>query len=315
MTTFWSTYICVLTIGSLIGLTWLLLGTRKGETKGTTDQTMGHSFDGIEEYDNPLPKWWFWLFVGTLVFSVGYLILYPGLGNWKGILPGYEDGWTQTNEWQKEMNKADAKFGPIFAKFAAMPVEEVAKDPQALKMGGRLFASNCAVCHGSDAKGAYGFPNLTDKDWRWGGDPETIKASIMGGRHGVMPAWAEVIGEQGVADVAAFVLTNLDGRSLPQEAKADPANGEKLFATNCVACHGPQGKGTPAMGAPDLTHPTAFIYGSSFAQLQQTIRYGRQGQMPAQEAIQGNDKVHLLAAYVYSLSQEEPAQGETLSAK
>ncbi|KJK15815.1 cytochrome-c oxidase, cbb3-type subunit III [Pseudomonas sp. NPDC087612] len=315
MTTFWSTYICVLTIGSLIGLTWLLLGTRKGETKGTTDQTMGHSFDGIEEYDNPLPKWWFWLFVATLVFSVGYLILYPGLGNWKGILPGYEDGWTQTNEWQKEMNKADAKFGPIFAKFAAMPVEEVAKDPQALKMGGRLFASNCAVCHGSDAKGAYGFPNLTDKDWRWGGEPETIKASIMGGRHGVMPAWADVIGEQGVADVAAFVLTNLDGRSLPQEAKADPANGEKLFAANCVACHGPQGKGTPAMGAPDLTHPTAFIYGSSFAQLQQTIRYGRQGQMPAQEAIQGNDKVHLLAAYVYSLSQEQPAQGESLSAK
>ncbi|CAK9890408.1 MULTISPECIES: cytochrome-c oxidase, cbb3-type subunit III [Pseudomonas] len=315
MTTFWSTYICVLTIGSLIGLTWLLLGTRKGETKGTTDQTMGHSFDGIEEYDNPLPKWWFWLFVGTLVFSVGYLILYPGLGNWKGILPGYEDGWTQTNEWQKEMNKADAKFGPIFAKFAAMPVEEVAKDPQALKMGGRLFASNCAVCHGSDAKGAYGFPNLTDKDWRWGGEPETIKASIMGGRHGVMPAWADVIGEQGVADVAAYVLTGLNGRTLPQEAKADPVNGEKLFATTCVACHGPAGKGTPAMGAPDLTHPTAFIYGSSFAQLQQTIRYGRQGQMPAQEAIQGNDKVHLLAAYVYSLSQDEPAQGETLSAK
>ena len=303
MTTFWSTYICVLTIGSLIGLTWLLLSTRKGQSKGTTDQTMGHSFDGIEEYDNPLPKWWFWLFVGTLVFSVGYLILYPGLGNWKGILPGYENGWTGANEWQKEMDRADAKFGPIFAKFAAMPVEEVAKDPQALKMGGRLFASNCSVCHGSDAKGAYGFPNLTDNDWRWGGDPETIKASIMGGRHGVMPAWAEVIGEQGVADVAGFVLTNLDGRTLPKDAKADVENGKQLFATNCVACHGPEGKGTPAMGAPDLTHPQAFIYGSSYAQLQQTIRYGRQGQMPAQQDIQGNDKVHLLAAYVYSLSQ------------
>ena len=309
MTTFWSTYICVLTIGSLIGLTWLLLSTRKGESKGTTDQTMGHSFDGIEEYDNPLPKWWFWLFVGTLVFSVGYLILYPGLGNWKGILPGYENGWTGANEWQKEMDRADAKFGPIFAKFAAMPVEEVAKDPQALKMGGRLFASNCSVCHGSDAKGAYGFPNLTDNDWRWGGDPETIKASIMGGRHGVMPAWAEVIGEQGVADVAGFVLTNLDGRSLPKDAKADVENGKQLFATNCVACHGPEGKGTPAMGAPDLTHPQAFIYGSSYAQLQQTIRYGRQGQMPAQQDIQGNDKVHLLAAYVYSLSQ--PAENVT----
>ncbi|ERT16838.1 cytochrome-c oxidase, cbb3-type subunit III [Pseudomonas putida] len=313
MTTFWSTYISVLTIGSLIGLTWLLLATRKGESKNTTDQTMGHSFDGIEEYDNPLPKWWFWLFVGTLVFSVGYLILYPGLGNWKGILPGYENGWTGANEWQKEMDKADARFGPIFAKYAAMPVEEVAKDPQALKMGSRLFASNCSVCHGSDAKGAFGFPNLTDKDWRWGGEAETIKASIMNGRHGVMPAWAEVIGQQGVADVAAFVLTNLDGRSLPEGSKADVAKGKEIFAANCVACHGPEGKGTPAMGAPDLTHPQAFIYGSSFAQLQQTIRYGRQGQMPAQADIQGNDKVHLLAAYVYSLSQESAA--ETVTAK
>ncbi|WEK32605.1 MAG: cytochrome-c oxidase, cbb3-type subunit III [Candidatus Pseudomonas phytovorans] len=313
MTTFWSTYISVLTIGSLIGLTWLLLATRKGESKNSTDQTMGHSFDGIEEYDNPLPKWWFWLFVGTLVFSVGYLILYPGLGNWKGILPGYENGWTGVNEWQKEMDKADARFGPIFAKYAAMPVEEVAKDPQALKMGGRLFASNCSVCHGSDAKGAFGFPNLTDNDWRWGGEAETIKASIMNGRHGVMPAWAEVIGEQGVADVAAFVLTNLDGRTLPEGAKADAAKGEEIFASNCVACHGPEGKGTPAMGAPDLTHPQAFIYGTSFAQLQQTIRYGRQGQMPAQADIQGNDKVHLLAAYVYSLSQDSTA--ETVTSK
>jgi len=311
MTTFWSTYISVLTIGSLIGLTWLLLATRKGESKNTTDQTMGHSFDGIEEYDNPLPKWWFWLFVGTLVFSVGYLILYPGLGNWKGILPGYENGWTGVNEWQKEMDKADARFGPIFAKYAAMPVEEVAKDPQALKMGSRLFASNCSVCHGSDAKGAFGFPNLTDKDWRWGGEAETIKASIMNGRHGVMPAWAEVIGDQGVADVAAFVLTNLDGRSLPEGNKADVVKGKEIFAANCVACHGPEGKGTPAMGAPDLTHPQAFIYGSSFAQLQQTIRYGRQGQMPAQADIQGNDKVHLLAAYVYSLSQDSAAESVT----
>ncbi|MFI7857062.1 cytochrome-c oxidase, cbb3-type subunit III [Pseudomonas promysalinigenes] len=311
MSTFWSTYISVLTLGSLIGLAWLLLSTRKGQSNSTTDQTMGHSFDGIEEYDNPLPKWWFWLFVGTLVFGAGYLVLYPGLGNWKGILPGYENGWTGANEWQKEMEKADAKFGPIFAKYAAMPVEEVAKDPQALKMGSRLFASNCSVCHGSDAKGAYGFPNLTDQDWRWGGDPETIKATIMNGRHGVMPAWVEVIGDQGVADVAAFVLTNLDGRSLPEGVKADPVKGKEIFAGNCVACHGPEGKGTPAMGAPNLTHPQAFIYGSSFAQLQQTIRYGRQGQMPAQADIQGNDKVHLLAAYVYSLSHSGGAEAVT----
>ena len=308
MTTFWSLYICVLTIGTLVGLTWLLVSTRKGETKSDTVQTMGHSFDGIEEYDNPLPQWWFMLFVGTLVFAVGYLILYPGLGNWKGLLPGYEDGWTGVNEWQKEMDKADAKFGPIYAKYASMPVEQVAQDPAALKMGGRLFASNCSVCHGSDAKGAYGFPNLTDADWRWGGTPADIKTTIMAGRHAVMPGWSEVIGEQGVSDVAAYVLTSLDGRKLPEGAKADPAKGKEIYATNCAVCHGPEGKGNPLMGAPNLTHPGAFIYGSSFAQLQQTIRYGRQGQMPAQADLQGNDKVHLLAAYVYSLSHGDEAK-------
>ena len=320
MTTFWSAYISILTLGSLAGLAWLLLGTRKGQGRDTTGQTMGHSFDGIEEYDNPLPKWWFWLFVATLVFAVGYLVLYPGLGNWKGLLPGYQDpaefadgqaGWTSAHEWEKEMARADARFGPIFSRFAAMPIEAVAQVPQALEMGARLFASHCAVCHGSDAKGAYGFPNLTDRYWRWGGEPETIKASIMNGRQGVMPGWSAVIGEQGVADVSAYVLSNLGGRSLPDNTRANVVKGREIFAANCAACHGPQGKGMPVMGAPDLTHPQAFIYGSSPAQLQQTIRHGRHGQMPAQADIQGNDKVHLLAAYVYSLSrqpQEETAK-------
>ncbi|MBX8531822.1 cytochrome-c oxidase, cbb3-type subunit III [Pseudomonas cichorii] len=323
MTTFWSLYVTILTLGTIFALTWLLLATRKGQRNDQTEETVGHSFDGIEEYDNPLPRWWFMLFVGTIVFALGYLALYPGLGNWKGLLPGYnyadtekqrqfsdgQQGWTGVHEWEKEMARAENRFGPLFAKYAAMPIEDVAKDPQALKMGGRLFASNCSVCHGSDAKGAYGFPNLTDADWRWGGDPQTIKTSILKGRHAVMPAWGEVVGEQGVRDVSAYILTGLGGRTLPEGTKADPVAGQKIFATTCVACHGPEGKGMQVLGAPDLTHPGAFIYGSSFAQLQQTIRYGRQGQMPAQEAIQGNDRVHLLAAYVYSLSrQEKPAE-------
>ncbi|MFS2161241.1 cytochrome-c oxidase, cbb3-type subunit III [Pseudomonas sp. Pseusp122] len=309
MTTFWSTYICVLTLGSLIGLTWLLIGTRKSETKGSVDQTMGHSFDGIEEYDNPLPQWWFMLFAGTLVFAVGYLILYPGLGNWKGVLPGYDNGWTGVHEWEKEMDKADARFGPIFAKFAAMPVAEVAKDPQALKMGGRLFASNCSVCHGSDAKGAYGFPNLTDTIWRWGGNPDTIKTTIMGGRMAMMPAWGPVIGEEGVKNVAAYVRKSLAGLPLAADDTANLAAGQQVFSTTCVACHGATGQGTEAMGAPNLTQPGGFIYGSSLAQLQQTIRLGRQGHMPAQSELLGNDKVQLLAAYVYSLSNgpDQPA--------
>ncbi len=304
MTTFWSWYITLLTLGSLVALFWLIFATRKSEVhKNPTEQTMGHSFDGIEEYDNPLPKWWFMLFLGTLVFSVAYLLLYPGLGNFKGLLPGYEDGWTQVNQWQREMNRADELYGPIFAKYAAMPIEEVAKDEQALKMGGRLFASNCSVCHGSDAKGSYGFPNLTDSSWRWGGEPEAIKTTILNGRMGMMPAQGPVIGEDGVRNVAAYVLQELGGRELPEGTQADVAAGKQIFASTCAACHTPAGTGMAAMGAPDLTQPSAFIYGGSFAQLQQTIRYGRSGNMPAQGDFLGNDKAHLLAAYVLKLSQ------------
>ena len=305
MTTFWSWYVTLLTSGTILGLIWLVLSTRKGQRPDTTEETVGHAFDGIEEFDNPLPKWWFMLSILTIVFAIGYLVPYPGMGNWKGLLPGYEGGWTGVAQWEKEMAKADAQYGPIYAKYAAMPITEVAADEKALKMGGRLFASNCSVCHGSDAKGAYGFPNLTDNEWRWGGEPETIKTTLLAGRHAVMPAWAEVIGESGVKNVSAYVLTELAGRKLPEEAKADIEAGKKIFATNCVACHGPQGKGVAAMGAPNLTNPSAFIYGTSFTQLQQTIRYGRQGVMPSQEAFLGNDKVHLLAAYVYSLSHAE----------
>ena len=307
MTGFWSFYITILTVGTLLALAWLIFATRKGQRPDTTDQTMGHTFDGIEEYDNPLPRWWFLLFVGTLIFGALYLVLYPGLGNWKGVLPGYEGGWTQVKQWQREMDRADAEYGPLFAKYAAMPVAEVAKDEQALKMGSRMFASYCSVCHGSDAKGSYGFPNLTDSHWRWGGEAETIKASILAGRHGIMPGWVAVIGEDGVKNVAAYVRGELAGLPLPEGHGADLAAGQQIFAANCVACHGAEGKGVPTMGAPNLTASTGWIYGSSLTQLQQTIRNGRQGQMPAQEPYLGNDKVHLLAAYVYSLSQQ-PAQ-------
>ena len=313
MTTFWSLYITALTLGTLLALTWLIFATRKGQRSSTTDETVGHSYDGIEEYDNPLPKWWFMLFVGTLVFAVGYLALYP-----PGHLERPDAGLPVRRRIRRQGKRLDRR--PPVGKGNGQGRREIRpdlrqvrrdahrgsrQDPQAVKMGGRLFASNCSICHGSDAKGAYGFPNLTDADWRWGGEPETIKTTIMAGRHAAMPAWGEVIGEEGVKNVAAFVLTQMDGRKLPEGAKADIEAGKQVFATTCVACHGPEGKGTPAMGAPDLTHPGAFIYGSSFAQLQQTIRYGRQGVMPAQQEHLGNDKVHLLAAYVYSLSHGE----------
>mgnify|MGYP001501807409 CR=1 FL=1 len=300
MTSFWSWYVTVLSLGTIAALVWVLLAVRKGQRKDSTDTTTGHDYDGIVEFDNPLPKWWFMLFIGTVIFALGYLVLYPGLGNWKGIMPGYPDGWTGVHQYEKEMAKANEQYGPLYAKYAAMPLTEVAKDEQALKMGNRLFASNCSVCHGSDAKGAYGFPNLTDNDWLWGGEPDTIKTTIMEGRNAAMPAWGTIIGEDGVRDVSGYVRS-LSGLKNPEDAGIDLAKGQQIYSTTCVACHGPEAKGNPLMGAPNLTDKT-WLYGSSFNQVQQTIRYGRHGHMPAQKNTLGNDKVHLLAAYVYSLS-------------
>ena len=298
MTSFWSWYVVILTTGTLLALTWLIFATRKGQRSDTTDQTVGHVYDGIEEYDNPLPRWWFMLFVGTIIFAVGYLVLYPGMGNWKGILPGYDGGWTSTKQYEREITKADDKYGPIFAKYAALPIEDVSKDDAALKMGGRLFASHCAVCHGSDAKGSHGFPNLTDNDWIWGGDAETIKLTIMKGRNAAMPGWEAALGNDGIKNVTGYVRS-LSGLKNPEGV--DLEAGQKSFNTMCVACHGADAKGNPMLGAPNLSD-RIWLYGSSFAQVQQTIRHGRNGQMPAQEDFLGNDKVHLLAAYVYSLS-------------
>lgn len=317
MTTFWSLYITVLTIGFLIAMTLLIFVTRKGEPKGQVDQTLGHSFDGIQEYDNPLPKWWFLLFVGTIIFAFAYLILYPGYGNFKGLLPGYQEvtegqpfsngetGWTGVHQWEKEMARADAKYGPIFATYAAMPIEEVAKDERAMRMGERMFATYCSICHGSDAKGFLGFPNLTDTSWRWGGDPETIETTILHGRQAVMAPWGEVLQEDGVRNVVGYVRTTFSQLPIPSGVNIDMNAGKQIYDTVCVACHMPDGNGNTLLGSGNLTQPDAFIYGTSFNQMQETVRNGRQGQMPAQEPYLGKEKVHILAAYVYSLSRNK----------
>ncbi|QJD57796.1 cytochrome-c oxidase, cbb3-type subunit III [Pseudomonas sp. gcc21] len=300
MSNFWSGYIIALTTVFLILITWLLFATRKGQKADHTDQTTGHSFDGIEEYDNPLPRWWFMLFVATIVFSVVYLVLYPGMGKWKGVL-----GWTQVEQYQDEVERAEAQFAPIFARYVDMPVEEVARDEDAVRIGQRLFATNCSVCHGSDARGAFGFPNLSDNDWIWGGSVDQIKTTLREGRQAAMPAWLAVIGEAGVRNTAGYVrsLAGLETENVDLEA------GKKVFQTNCVACHGPEGKGNPMLGAPNLTDDI-WLYGSSLLQVQHTLRYGRNGNMPAQAHL-GEDKIHMLASYVYSLSQEEGEVSDT----
>lgn len=298
MTKFWGGYIILLTLICLGLITWLLFATRKGQRPDQTDETVGHSFDGIEEYDNPLPRWWFMLFLATLVFGAVYLILYPGLGQYRGLL-----GWTQVDQYEAEVERMQEQFAPIFARYTEMPVEEVAKDTDALRIGQRLFATNCSVCHGSDARGAFGFPNLADNEWLWGGTPDRIKETLYQGRQAAMPAWLAVVGDKGVRDVSGYVRS-LSGR---ESENADIEAGKTIFQSNCVACHGAEGKGNHMLGAPDLTDEV-WLYGSSMLQVQQTIRYGRNGNMPSQAHL-GDDKIHMLASYVYSLSQEE---GETV---
>jgi len=298
MSAFWSAWVTVITLAVIFGCAWLLLATRKNETfKETTDTTMGHEFDGIEEYDNPLPQWWFYLFVTTVIFGLGYLLLYPGLGNFNGLL-----GWSSHGQWEEEMQHAEEVYAPVFAKYAALSIEELQQpeNESGLKMGQRMFANNCAVCHGSAATGAVGFPNLTDNDWLWGGAPEQIKQTITQGRTGGMPAWAAVLGEDGVRDVASYVMTLSGQQPAPG---TDVANGEKQFQALCTACHGPEGKGMQALGAPNLTDNT-WLYGGDFTQIAQTIRAGRAGVMPAHKDLLSDDKIHLIAAYVYSLSNQ-----------
>jgi cytochrome c oxidase cbb3-type subunit 3 len=298
MSAFWSAWVTVITLAVIFGCTWLLLATRKSEKfKETTEQTLGHEFDGIEEYDNPLPQWWFYMFVATVIFGLGYLLLYPGLGNFKGLL-----GWSSHGQWEEEMQHAEEVYAPVFAKYAALSIEEL-QNPEnetGLKMGQRMFANNCSVCHGSAGTGAVGFPNLTDNDWLYGGEPATIKHSIAEGRNGGMPAWADVLGEDGVRDVASYVMT-LSGKE--PVAGTDVANGEKQFQALCTACHGAEGKGMHALGAPNLTDDT-WLYGGNFNQIAHTIRVGRFGVMPAHKNLLSEDKIHLITAYVYSLSNK-----------
>lgn len=297
MSAFWSAWVTIITLAVIFGCTWLLLQTRKGETfKEETDKTVGHEFDGIAEYDNPLPKWWFQLFLGTVIFGLVYLALYPGLGNFKGLL-----GWTSTNQWEEEMAHADEVYKPVFAKYATLSVEDLQKpeNEAGLKMGQRMFANNCSVCHGTAATGAHGFPNLTDNDWLYGGEPAALTHTILNGRQGAMPAWGAVLGEEGVRDVASYVQT-LSG----QEADADgAARGKTQFQALCTACHGVDGKGMLALGAPNLTD-TTWLYGGSFEDITHTIRSGRNGVMPAHKDLLSQDKVQLIAAYVYSLSNK-----------
>ncbi len=294
MNNFFNWWVIVITLGNIAACYWLIKWTMKKrpDESALGNNVTGHAWDGLEEYNNPLPKWWLWMFYITMIFSLVYLAIYPGLGNFKGYL-----GWTSHSQYDQEVVEADGKYGPIFNKFAQMPIPALAKDADGNKAGKRLFGSYCSQCHGSDAKGTKGFPNLTDNDWLYGGSPETIKATIMNGRNGAMPAWGPVLGEKGVENVANYVQS-LSGR---QVDAASAEAGKAQFQTLCVACHGADGKGNQALGAPNLTD-TIWLHGGTAASIKNTITNGKNSMMPAHKVFLGDDKVHLLAAYVYSLS-------------
>ena len=296
MSSFWSWWIIILSVGNILACVWLVRWTAKpAEGETSAGETTGHTWDDgdLAEYNNPLPRWWLGLFYGTIIFSMGYLLAYPGLGSYQGAL-----GWSSVGQYELEVAKADDTYGPLFAQYVKQPLEKLSKDQEAVKIGRGLFLNYCAVCHGSDAGGASGFPNLADNDWLYGGKPEQIKTSIMNGRNGVMPPWGAALGKMGVENVVAYVMT-LSGRKA-DAAKAEA--GKPQFDAMCAACHMPDGTGNQALGAPNLTD-NIWLYGGSPGAIAKTINDGRKGVMPTHKDFLGEDKVHLLAAYVYSLSK------------
>jgi len=294
---FWDYFVAIVTVVSVIGCGVFLWSQSKKRVKvgtGPEPDTTGHVWDGdLQEFHNPLPQWWMWLFYITVVFSVVYLILYPGLGTqFKGVL-----NWTSSGQHDAEVKAAESKYGPLFASYLKMDLAAVAADERGRQMGSRIFLNNCAQCHGSDGRGSRGFPNLTDSEWQWGGTPEAIKTTIIEGRKAAMPPMAAAVGgPEDVTDVANYVLSLSD--SAHDSVRA--ARGKQKFAA-CAACHGPDGKGNPALGALDLTNKT-WLYGGTVATITETITKGRGGVMPSWKGLLTEAEIHLVAAYVQYLA-------------
>ncbi len=367
MTFFWSSWITILSIMCWAGILGVLLMVLKYKPEVEEDGTTGHTYDGIQEYDKPLPKWWLVIFFGSIIWGVGYWVLFPAIWpkSWEGITTVEVDGetvpWTSHNELNSELEsnnkvftdnfeqnilaKADASGATktlatlsemqatmrrsetppanlqteIDEKIAELApyVEKLSENPNALKVGSRLFLQNCAVCHGSNAKGALGYPNLTDNDWLYGGEASNILTTLHNGRIGGMAAWRDQIGEDGIRAVAEYVLSISGNQPGYELDKAKVTQGEAIFnePTNCVLCHGPDAKGMTSTGAPNLTD-NIWLYGGDRETIRETLRYGRAGVMPEWETKLGNERIMLLAAYVYSLSDKtaQPAKAQPVSA-
>ena len=295
---FWSVFVAGVTVISIIACLILLVVTARKKVVSTADNTTGHVWDeDLTEMNNPMPRWWMWLFVITIVFGFLYLAMYPGLGKFSGQL-----GWSQVGEYKREMDKGNAEIEPVYARFASMKPEEIAADAQAMAIGERLFMNNCAQCHGSDARGGKSFPNLTDGDWLYGGSPETIRETLHQGRMGMMPPMGDAVGSaENVRNLAHYVmsLSNSPHDSLRANL------GKEHFAA-CAACHGPDGKGNQALGAPNLTDDI-WLHGWGEAAITTMINQGKTNQMPAQAGKLTEAQLGVLTAYVWGLSNKPGA--------
>ena len=290
----WGPYISIVTIVSIVFCLWLAITMARGKAPGQQVGTTGHRWDeDLEELNNPLPRWWLGLFVITIIFGLGYLWLYPGLGANTGSL-----GWSQAEQYEREVKQFNAVTDPLYAKFLSQELTQVAADPQAHGIGERLYLTYCVQCHGADARGAKGYPNLTDTDWLWGGEPIAIKTSILEGRQGMMPPMAQAVGSSADVENLAHYVMSLSGGG-HDATKA--VLGKPRFEV-CAACHGAEGKGNVALGAPNLAD-RVWLHGGGVAGVVESINKGRGGQMPAFKDSLGEGKVHLLAAYVWGLSR------------
>ncbi|MDT8320346.1 MAG: cytochrome-c oxidase, cbb3-type subunit III [Xanthomonadales bacterium] len=295
LNSFWNGFVIIITIGSIFACWWLLHWTKSVSDREGADEmdSTGHIWDeNIRELNKPLPRWWLHLFNITIVFALVYLAIYPGLGNFGGL-----KDWSQEKRYQQEMARAEEMQKAVFSRFRDMEPNELIADAEARQIGGRLFATNCAMCHGSDARGAQGFPNLTDAHWQWGSSYDAVLTSITQGRRAAMPALADALGEEGLPQVVAYVR-QLSGQQVDVE---QAAAGEQRYQMFCVACHGPDGGGNQQLGAPGLADDY-WLYGGDAATITQTLSQGRNGVMPAFENSLGEDHRRLIAAYVKGLS-------------
>jgi cytochrome c oxidase cbb3-type subunit 3 len=293
----WSLFVIFLTVFTTLGCLGVLTWSQKMHVEGDDESnTTGHVWDGdIAESNNPLPRWWLYLFWLTALFTVIYLLIYPGAGNLPGVT-----GWTQIGQYEQEVAKAEERYGNIFAAFADIPLASMATDPDAIRLGRNIYMNHCATCHGSDARGAKGFPNLTVGTWLYGGTPEMIQTTITNGRNGVMPALGAALGEQGVDEVVAYVLS-LSGRDAGADATVIE-NGKQRFMTLCIACHGPAGTGVAVLGGANLTDDV-WLHGADPADIRNVISNGRVSQMPAQRELLSEDRIRTVVAFVLSLNQ------------